>query len=99
MVVGCVCRTICLIEDYISDIVCQIIIGYINRCRTNGGLWSINGSATERNAGVRTTTTSFVEGNINYVEAEGDDLKVDITYDKVGHKRLMAKYAGLEIID
>ena len=32
------------------------------------------------------------------VEAEGDDLKVDISFDKFGHKRLMAKFAGLEII-
>ena len=40
----------------------------------------------------------FGEGTINYVEQEGDDLKVDITFDKVGHKRLMAKFAGLEII-
>ena len=26
-------------------------------------------------------------------------LKVDINFDKVGHKRLMAKFANLEIID
>ena len=32
------------------------------------------------------------------VEAEGEDLKVDINFEKVGHKRLMAKYAGLEVI-
>ena len=29
---------------------------------------------------------------------EGNDLKVDIDFDKVGHKRLMAKFANLEII-
>ena len=40
----------------------------------------------------------FGEGTINYVEKEGEDLKVDITFDKSGHKRLMAKFAGLEII-
>ena len=34
-----------------------------------------------------------------YVETEGEDLKVDISFEKVGHKRLMAKFAGLEIID
>ena len=33
------------------------------------------------------------------VEAEGDDLKVDIDFTKVGHKRLMAKFAGLEVIE
>ena len=50
-------------------------------------------------AGVRVFHKKFGEGTINYVEQEGDDLKVDITFDKVGHKRLMAKFAGLEIID
>ena len=50
-------------------------------------------------AGQRIFHKKFGEGNINYVEKEGDDMKVDITFDKIGHKRLMAKYAGLEIID
>jgi DNA helicase-2/ATP-dependent DNA helicase PcrA len=49
-------------------------------------------------AGKRVYHKKFGEGTINYCEAEGDDLKVDITFDKVGHKRLMAKFAGLEII-
>ena len=40
----------------------------------------------------------FGEGTISNVEPEGDDLKVDIQFDKVGHKRLMAKFAKLEII-
>ena len=39
------------------------------------------------------------EGVINSVEAEGEDLKVDINFEKAGHKRLMAKFAGLEIIE
>ncbi len=50
-------------------------------------------------AGKRVYHKKFGEGTINYVEEEGQDLKVDINFDKVGHKRLMAKYAGLEIID
>lgn len=49
-------------------------------------------------AGIRIYHKKFGEGTINYVEKEGDDLKVDITFDKVGHKRLMAKFAKLEII-
>ena len=36
--------------------------------------------------------------NITKTEKEGDDLKVDIEFDKAGHKRLMARFAGLEII-
>ena len=49
--------------------------------------------------GQRIYHKKFGEGTINYVEQEGDDLKVDISFDKVGHKRLMAKFAGLEVID
>ena len=49
-------------------------------------------------AGVRVYHKKFGEGTISSVETEGDDLKVDIDFDKVGHKRLMAKYANLEII-
>ncbi len=49
-------------------------------------------------AGVRVYHKKFGEGTINYVEPEGTDLKVDINFDKVGHKRLMAKFANLEII-
>ena len=48
--------------------------------------------------GVRIYNKKFGEGVISNVEPEGDDLKVDIQFDKVGHKRLMAKFANLEII-
>lgn len=41
----------------------------------------------------------FGEGIINSVEPEGNDLKVDITFNKFGHKRLMAKFANLEILN
>ena len=50
-------------------------------------------------AGQRVCHKKFGEGKINYVETEGDDAKVDITFEKAGHKRLMAKYAGLEVLD
>jgi len=50
-------------------------------------------------AGQRVYHKKFGEGKINYVEREGDDAKVDINFDKIGHKRLMAKYAGLEVLD
>ncbi len=50
-------------------------------------------------AGQRVYHKKFGEGKINFVEPEGDDAKVDIDFEKVGHKRLMAKYAGLEVID
>ena len=49
--------------------------------------------------GVKVYHKKFGEGVINSVEQEGDDYKVDITFVKAGHKRLMAKFAGLEIIE
>ena len=48
--------------------------------------------------GVKVYHKKFGEGIISSVEPENDDLKVDIQFDKFGHKRLMAKYANLEII-
>ena len=50
-------------------------------------------------AGANVYHKKFGEGIINSVEPEGEDLKVDITFEKAGHKRLMAKFARLEIID
>lgn len=49
-------------------------------------------------SGVKVFHKKFGEGIISRVEPEGTDLKVDINFDKVGHKRLMAKYANLEVI-
>ena len=66
---------------------------------------NINKKATTQNvdfsayqSGTRVYHKKFGEGTINYVEPEGTDLKVDINFDKVGHKRLMAKFANLEIL-
>ena len=41
----------------------------------------------------------FGEGIITEIATEGDDLKLDIAFEKVGHKRLMARYANLEVRD
>ena len=40
----------------------------------------------------------FGEGIITNIAPEEDDLKLDINFEKVGHKRLMAKFAKLEIV-
>ena len=45
----------------------------------------------------KVTHKKFGDGVIRKIEKEGNDLKLDIEFEKVGHKRLMAKYAGLEI--
>ena len=57
-----------------------------------------NTDLSKYETGVRVYHKKFGEGTINSVEPEDDDLKVDIQFDKVGHKRLMAKFANLEII-
>ena len=48
--------------------------------------------------GQRIYHKKFGEGTINKIEAEGEDYKLDISFVKAGHKRLMAKFANLEII-
>lgn len=59
---------------------------------------SIPADLSKYEEGVRVYHKKFGEGTISKAEQEGDDLKVDIEFDKVGHKRLMAKFANLEII-
>ena len=49
--------------------------------------------------GQRVYHKKFGEGTISGLEPEGNDIKVDIDFDKAGHKRLMAKFAGLEVIE
>ena len=53
---------------------------------------------TKYSEGQRIYHKKFGEGTITKLEPEGDDVKVDISFDKAGNKRLMAKYAGLEIL-
>jgi len=57
-----------------------------------------NTDLSKYEAGQRIYHKKFGEGIINKIEPEGDDLKLDITFDKSGNKRLMAKFANLEII-
>ena len=53
---------------------------------------------TQYEQGVKVYHKKFGEGIITKTEPEGDDLKVDIDFEKFGHKRLMAKFSNLEII-
>lgn len=48
--------------------------------------------------GQRIYHKKFGEGTINKIEPEGEDYKLDISFDKAGHKRLMAKFANLQTI-
>ena len=48
--------------------------------------------------GQRVYHKRFGEGTIQKIEPEGEDYKLEINFDKAGKKRLMAKFAGLEII-
>ena len=69
---------------------------FLNNINKKAETSSVDFSAFQ--SGVRVYHKKFGEGTINYVEPEGADLKVDINFDKVGHKRLMAKFANLEIL-
>ena len=67
---------------------------------------SLNNKAKEKQVdiskykeGQRIYHKKFGEGTIDKIEEEGEDYKLDINFDKVGHKRLMAKFAELEIIE
>ena len=40
----------------------------------------------------------FGVGTITKIEAEGDDFKLEISFDNFGFKRLMANFTPLEII-
>jgi len=66
----------------------------------------LNNIAVAKNSGIdlsqyKTGQTiyhkKFGEGIITEMAEENDDLKLDIMFEKVGHKRLMAKFANLEI--
>ena len=48
--------------------------------------------------GIKVYHKKFGSGIITKAEPEGDDLKIDINFEKFGHKRLMAKFANLEVI-
>ena len=52
---------------------------------------------TKYKEGMRIYHKKFGEGIIQKIEAEGDDYKLDIQFDKSGHKRLMAKFANLKL--
>jgi len=71
---------------------------FLNSLNKVGSFANKNIDLTQYREGVKVYHKKFGEGIINGVEAEGDDLKVDINFNKFGHKRLMAKFAGLEII-
>ena len=59
---------------------------------------SVGVNISQYKQGGRVYHKKFGEGTINKIEAEGEDYKLEINFDKVGNKRLMAKFAGLEVI-
>jgi DNA helicase II / ATP-dependent DNA helicase PcrA len=48
--------------------------------------------------GVKVSHRKFGNGVITKCEPEGNDLKLDISFERVGTKRLMAQYANLEVL-
>ena len=71
---------------------------FLNSLGKSGSGANKNIDLSQYKEGVRVYHKKFGEGTITCTEAEGDDLKVDISFEKFGHKRLMAKFAGLEVI-
>ena len=70
---------------------------FLSSLKSNGSTNSVDINKYQPN--MRVYHKKFGEGTITKTEKEGDDLKVDIEFDKAGHKRLMAKFAGLEVIE
>ena len=71
---------------------------FLNSLGISGSGANKNIDLSQYKEGVRVYHKKFCEGTITCTEAEGVDLKVDISFEKFGHKRLMAKFAGLEVI-
>ena len=71
----------------------ESFLNSLNNKRVNEGT-----DITKYKEGQRIYHKKFGEGTINKIEEEGEDYKLDISFDKAGHKRLMAKFANLEII-
>ena len=80
-----------------SSFIFRTAESFLNGLNKNTG--NNNVDLTQYKAGIRVFHKKFGEGTINSVEPEGEDLKVDIDFDKAGHKRLMAKYANLQVIE
>ncbi|MBQ7668257.1 MAG: DNA helicase PcrA [Clostridia bacterium] len=59
----------------------------------------VNNDISQFKPGVHVNHRKFGYGIISSVEPEGDDLKLEIMFDSVGMKRLMAKYAQLEVMN
>ena len=72
----------------------ESFLNNLNKKKTNGEV-----DLSKYKVGQRIFHKKFGEGTITKLEKESDDIKVDIQFDKVGHKRLMAKFAGLEILE
>jgi len=69
---------------------------FLNSIKQNNQ--SNNVDLSKYKVGQRVYHKKFGEGTIMNLEEEGNDIKVDLQFDKAGHKRLMAKFAGLEIL-
>jgi DNA helicase-2/ATP-dependent DNA helicase PcrA len=55
------------------------------------------GAFDEMRAGVRVRHPLFGVGTVLRREGEGDDLKLTVSFPGVGAKKLVARYAGLEV--
>ena len=79
----------------------------VNTLKNTGGLATFVNNNTiretiellELKTGVKVEHKKFGIGVITKVEEEGNDLKLDISFNNSGNKRLMAQFAGLKIVE
>ena len=74
------------------------VTSFLNSIQKNNSPTSINKNTNKYIVGMCVKHKKFGEGVIQKIEAEGEDLKLDIMFEKSGFKRLMANYTPLEII-
>lgn len=83
-------------QDTKSEYQYRTAESFLNSIKQNNQTHDVDLSKYQ--VGQRVYHKKFGEGTITKLEQEGNDVKVDLEFDKAGHKRLMAKFAGLEII-
>ena len=72
---------------------------FLNNLSNTKNVVPTNKDISKYVVGMTVKHKKFGIGIINKIEPEGDDLKLDITFEKTGFKRLMANYTPLEIIE
>ena len=68
------------------------------RKQSSQALWASAGSGLPYNLGQRVMHKKFGEGVVLRIEGQGGNAQIQVMFDDVGEKRLVAQYAKLEVI-